>query len=158
MRYIGPLQLASPDAYRLQILQRFIPYYARHPGYGFFAAQECAGGDFIGWFHLRPALDCRFVPEAGHRGRELGVGFRLGRTWAGQGFATEGSRHLVRRAFADPRTRRVVACALVGNAASTRVMEKVGLEWDGQFAVPGYDMPAVRHVLTRQRFEVSPFA
>ena len=155
MRYIGPLRLPAPDDYRRQIRERLQPYYARHPGYGFFAAVERATGLFIGWFHLRPALDYRYAVQAGYQAGDLDLGYRLRRAAWGHGYATEGSRHLVRRAFADPTTRRIVACALVGNAASTQVLEKVGMERQHEFVVPGHEVPGVRYVLTRERYEIN---
>jgi RimJ/RimL family protein N-acetyltransferase len=45
--------------------------------------------------------------------------------------------------------KRIVACALIGNVASTRVMEKVGLTYDATFAMPGFEMPAVRYLLRK---------
>ena len=51
--------------------------------------------------------------------------------------------------------RLAVACALVGNLASTHVLEKVGMERQHQFAVPGHEMPGVRYVLTRERYEIN---
>jgi RimJ/RimL family protein N-acetyltransferase len=148
MRYIGPIQLANPDAYREMIRERFLPYYLKDQG-GFWAALDKAGGDFLGWFHMRPALDYRFAKEAGYQVGDFDLGYRLRRGAWGKGYATEGSRALIDKALTDLGARRIVSCALVGNVASTRVMEKVGLQRDGLFAIPGYEMPAVRYVQNR---------
>ena len=149
MRFIGPFALANPEAYREQIRTRFLPYYVRSPGYGFWAAVEKTGGAFLGWFHLRSALDNRFAAEVGYRPGEMELGYRLRKAAWGKGYATEGSLALVERAFADPATARVVASALIGNVASTRVMEKAGLRRVGEYRIPSYDQPAVKYALDR---------
>src|SRR5262245_12912939 len=59
MRYCGPYGLPDEAAYRERIRHYFQPYYAKGPRFGFWAAEEKATGRFIGWFHLRPALDYR---------------------------------------------------------------------------------------------------
>jgi [ribosomal protein S5]-alanine N-acetyltransferase len=150
MRYIG-LQFALADeaAYRERIRNYFLPYHAKCPDFGFWVAEEKASGRFVGWFHLRPALDYRFAREAGFRAGEFDIGFRLVRAAWGNGYATEVTRALVRRGFAHPAVEAVVACALVGNRASCRVLEKCGLLRVCQFALPGFEMPAVKYAVTR---------
>ena len=152
MRYVGPFQLASVDAYRELIRECFLPYY-QHEGLGFWPAIEKATGDFIGWFHLRPALDYRFAAEAGYREGDVDLGYRLVRAAWGKGIATEGARALVRKGLTELDAACVVACALEPNVASTRVMEKAGLKWVRRFAIPGYDMPAVVYALRREEFD-----
>jgi RimJ/RimL family protein N-acetyltransferase len=76
MRYIGPLRLADPDAYRQRFREYHLPYYARYPSYGFWAAVEKARGAFLGWFHLGPALDYRFAAEADYREDDVDLGYQ----------------------------------------------------------------------------------
>ena len=149
MRYIGPFRLDGPDAYREQIRTRILPYYARYAGYGSWAAAAKGGGAFLGWFHLRPGLDSRFAAEAGYRAGDVELGYRFLRAAWGRGYATEGACALVRRAFAEPETTRVVASALSGNVASLRVMEKAGLQRVGTFRLPGYEQCGVKYALER---------
>ena len=79
---------------------------------------EKASGEFLGWFHFRP-------PEgAGPNVAELG--YRLRRSAWGKGYATEGSRALIRKGFAELGVRRVVASTMAVSVASRRVMEKSG--------------------------------
>jgi len=153
MRYVGP-QFALPDeaAYRERIRNYFQPYYVRGQHFGFWAAEEKATGRFVGWFHLRPAPDYRFAREAGFRDGEFDIGFRLIRSMWGNGYATEVTRALLARGFGHPAVEAVVACALVGNRASCRVLEKCGLRRVCEFALPGFDMPAGRYTLTRPEF------
>ena len=153
MRYIGPYQLGDVEAYRARVQTLNIPYYAQHPGYGVWAAVEKAGGAFLGWFLLRPALAYRFAVEAGFRADDVELGYRFRRAAWGKGYATEGSRGLVYDAFTRLDAACVVAVALVGNRASTRVMEKVGLRRVAEFRIPGYDEPAVKYALEKNDYD-----
>jgi len=77
----------------VETLQWWLGYYDRGERYGFWAAIEKSSGRFIGWFHLRPG------EGAGPLEPELG--YRLRRDAWGQGYATEGSRALIDKAFAE---------------------------------------------------------
>jgi RimJ/RimL family protein N-acetyltransferase len=68
------------------------------------------------------------------------------------GYATEGSRRLIAIAFAERGVESVVAMALLTNRASVRVMEKAGMKFVCQFAVPGFDQPGVKYALTKENF------
>jgi RimJ/RimL family protein N-acetyltransferase len=119
MRYVT----GGPPTSREQIERDHIPaylaYYERFQGYGFWAAIEKSTGDFLGWFHLRPYKDD--APD------EPELGYRLRRAAWGKGYATEGSRALIDKAFAEFGARRVVAFTYGEHLASRRVMEKAGL-------------------------------
>ena len=51
---------------------------------------------------------------------------------------------LMRLALADPATTAVVACAHAGNAASLRVLEKLGLQRVGEMILPDSNEPTVK--------------
>jgi RimJ/RimL family protein N-acetyltransferase len=147
-RYVhaGPPDLAR---IREEVLPRMLGFDDDAKGAGFWAAEERTTGAFLGWFHLR--LE--------DRGAEMDLGFRLRREVWGRGLATEGSAHLVARAFARPELQRIVAVTLVRNRASQRVLEKVGFEQAEEFMYeppPGAQVedddrrrPALRYVLGR---------
>ena len=80
------------------------------------------------------------------------VGWRLGSQYWDKGYATEGARGLIQRAFARPEVRRVVATALIDNRASIRVMEKAGLKRLREFALLGFEQPAVKYGLSRDEY------
>jgi RimJ/RimL family protein N-acetyltransferase len=93
------------------------------PELGFWIAEE--RGVFVGWFHLKPPRE----GEPAEPG-DLEIGYRLMRVAWGRGLATEGSRTLVARALGTLHAPRVTAVALEENAASIRVIEKLGMrEW-----------------------------
>jgi RimJ/RimL family protein N-acetyltransferase len=67
----------------------------------------------------------------------------------GRGYATEGSRALIDKGFAELGVQRVVAETVTDNWASRRVLEKCGLILLGNFAGEGReaaDDGALRHV------------
>lgn len=119
MRFITGGKPTPRDVIRNDILPRFLHYYERFAGFGFWAAIEKSTGDFLGWFHFRP-------PEGGGPD-EIELGYRLRRAAWGKGYATEGSRALIHKGFTELGVRRVVASTMTVNTASRRVMEKAGL-------------------------------
>lgn len=133
------------------ILPRFLWYYDTYDGYGFWAVIEKASGDFLGWFHLRP-------PEGGPPD-EPELGYRLISPAWGKGYASEGSRALIRRAFEAHGARRVFATTMVVNVASRRVMEKAGLRYIRTFhqdwpdRIDGDEQGDVEYALTRDQWQ-----
>jgi RimJ/RimL family protein N-acetyltransferase len=110
-----------------EIMPRVLGYYAHHPPQGAWAAHLLATGEFFGWFHLRPD---KIEPE------EMELGYRLKRKVWGRGLATEVSQALLQAAFQQWQYPKVSARTLVGNHASQRVMQKVGLKFEKEFIYP----------------------
>jgi RimJ/RimL family protein N-acetyltransferase len=114
---------------------------------GFWAAIEKETGEFLGWFHLR---------ADGQNQAELG--YRLRRDAWGKGYATEGSRALVDKGFADLGLDRIRAETMVVNTASRRVMEKAGLTYvrtffaDWPHKIPGDEHGDVEYALDRSEW------
>lgn len=130
MRFLTGGLPTSREVVRGRVLPTILAAYDRHPGRGWWAAAERSTGDFLGWFALTVNGD---DPPT-----EVDLGYRLRRPAWGKGYATEGSRALVHKAFAELGVERVYAQTMAVNAASRRVMEKTGLrhvrtfhlEWD----------------------------
>lgn len=119
MRYISGGAPTPREVYEDDRLPRYLWYYEQFTGYGFWAAVEKSTGDFLGWFHFRPPEGAPFdEPE---------LGYRLRKSAWGKGYASEGSRELIRKGFTELGVRRVFAETMVVNAGSRRVMEKCGL-------------------------------
>jgi len=154
MRYIGPFGLPDEQAYLERIHSYFLPYYQQGPHYGFWVAELKATGEFLGWFHLRDALDYRFVKEAGFLSGEFDIGYRMTRSSWGKGYATKVTRALISRGFARPEVHAIVACVLVANLASCRVLQKAGLKPCADFILPGFDQPAHKYRISREEFEL----
>jgi RimJ/RimL family protein N-acetyltransferase len=124
MRFISKGQPTPLARIQNEFIPRFLDYYGQSPPRGFWAAHLREGGEFIGWFHLRPD---KISPE------EMELGYRLKRGAWGRGLATEGSRALVAKAFNEWGYSKVCVRTLAGNRASRRVMEKAGLSFESDF-------------------------
>ncbi len=119
MRYVTGGEPTPRAEITDDVLPAFLRYREQGSGWGFWAVEERATGEFVGWFHLRP-----------HRGGpsvDPELGYRLRTRYWGLGYATEGSRALVDTAFRDLGARRVYAETMAVHEASRRVMEKAGL-------------------------------
>lgn len=151
MRYINGGRPTPRHEIESDVLPTFLEYYERFAGYGFWAAVEKSTGRFVGWFHFRPAK--------GGRSDEIELGYRLRKSAWGKGYATEGSRALIQKGFADLGVRRVFASTMVVNAASRRVMEKAGLRFVRVFHQPwpdkieGEEQGDVEYALLRSEWE-----
>jgi RimJ/RimL family protein N-acetyltransferase len=151
MRFINGGRPTPRDEIENEVLPAFLGYYERSAGYGFWAAVERSTGRFVGWFHFRPA--------EGALPREVELGYRLRRSAWGKGYATEGSRALIDKGFAELGVQRVVAFTMVVNVASRRVMEKAGLRFVRIFHQPwpdsieGEEEGDVEYALLRSEWE-----
>jgi RimJ/RimL family protein N-acetyltransferase len=108
-----------------EVLPRLLGLYERFGGMGVWAAIEKSTGEFIGGFALHPV--------DGRDADDVELGYRLRRSAWGRGYATEGSRALIRKAFTELGARRVWAQTMAVNLASRRVMEKAGLRYERTF-------------------------
>ena len=131
MRFINGGRPTPREEVENELLPAFLGHYERYAGYGFWAAIEKSTGQFIGWFHFRPV---RGAPSD-----DVELGYRLRKSAWGQGYATEGSRALIDKGFAELGVERVVASTMVVNVASRRVMEKAGLRFVRVFHQPWPD-------------------
>jgi RimJ/RimL family protein N-acetyltransferase len=148
MFWITGGRTTSREEIETDYLPAFLSYYERFEGYGFWAAIERSTGEFLGWFHFRPA--------SGHPDDEPELGYRLRRSTWGKGYATEGSIALIDRGFRDFGVRRVLAETLAVNTASRRVMEKAGMQLVRTFhqdwpdKIPGDEHGDVEYEITRE--------
>jgi len=149
MRHLNGGQPTPYGAIHDTDIPRFLAYHQEHEGLGYWAVEEKETREFIGRFLLK--LD-RSDPAS------LELGYRLKRSVWGQGYATEGSRALIRKAFEDLDALRVTAYTTPANRASWRVMEKAGLSFVRAFVLeaPGrwhHGREAVEYALSRQEWE-----
>ena len=151
MRFLTGGRPTPRDVILDQTLPRFLRSYERFEGFGVWATIERSTGEFLGWFEFHP-------PE-GRGPEEAELGYRLRRAAWGKGYATEGSRALIRKGFTELGVRRVVAETMSVNAASRRVMEKAGLthvrtfhqEWPEP--IEGDEHGGVEYALTKADWE-----
>lgn len=146
MRFLGDGKPVPAEVVKRETLPSLLSDYDRLGGLGVFAAE--AGGEFLGWFELRPD-----GPESLD---DVELGYRLHRRFWGTGLATEGARALVRLGFTELGVRRVYATTMAVNHPSRRVMEKAGLRHIRTFhedwpdPIPGSEHGEVEYELLRE--------
>ncbi len=106
-----------PHPYALDDAERFIAAINRQAGEATFAVTH--GGGLIGVCGVEPREN---APE---------LGYWLGASYWGRGYATEAVRAVIDHAFGAVGHDVLQAGARVGNAASRRVLEKCGFQWTG---------------------------
>lgn len=153
MRHLTGGRPTAPEIIRERSLPNILAGYQKWNGdLGLFAAHEKDGGAFLGWFILRPA------PQGPLDDVELG--YRLRRAAWGNGYATEGSRALLGKAFTELGVRRVWADTMAVNQGSRRIMEKLGMTLVRSFPTPaeigvieGAEHGGVVYEITRERWK-----
>jgi RimJ/RimL family protein N-acetyltransferase len=132
MRFLGP-HVRSLDEVESEVLPLLLETRYSETGLEYLAADTRADGQFIGWFGLRPVRPADAAMVHWRKGldetRTGSVGYRLRRGAWGRGYATEGTRALIARAFTEFDLAEVVATTMAVNVRSRRVMEKAGLRY-----------------------------
>ena len=114
MRHMGK-PLFTREEMREDI-ERYQEHWAKH-GFGLWAAEEKESGALIGRVGLAYHRVWPDDPE---------VGWLIDTPWQGQGLATEAGRACVAYGFEELGADRIVSICTPENAASRRVMEKLG--------------------------------
>ncbi|MEV7024733.1 GNAT family N-acetyltransferase [Kitasatospora sp. NPDC093558] len=145
MRWIAdgkPLEEADSHRFSAMVEQRW-----EDEGFGLFAVEVRETGELAGFTGLAVP---RFLPEVLPA---VEVGWRLARTFWGRGFATEAAREAVRFAFEDCGLDRLVSIAQIGNTASERVMDKLGMRVERETTTPATGRRVRVHELTREQYD-----
>ena len=99
-------------------------------GFGLFALELQASGRLIGFVGLSVP---DFLPEILP---SVEIGWRLAADQWGQGLATEGARAALAFGFGQAGLDRIVSIHQVGNDASGRIMEKLGMRFERETIDP----------------------
>ncbi len=110
-------------------------------GFGLFAVELLASGELAGFVGLSVPS---FLPEVEH---EVEIGWRLGRQFWGQGYASEGAQATLEFALQDRGLDRVISIHRKGNTASENVMRKLGMELERETTHPLYGFPLRVHAI-----------
>jgi len=120
-----PLVMKFTSARRIQTEEqskfRLGAQIAKQPSwepFGIWLAEKKSDRSLVGWFML--------IPE---EFEQLELGFMLVRSYWGQGFATEIGHALIDYAFSHEAIKSLMATATPNNAASIRVLEKLGFRY-----------------------------
>lgn len=131
------------------VLPELLKVYAEHPELGTFAAEQKSDGAFIGWFGMQPTKEPAMV----------NVGYRLHRTAWGKGYATEGTKALIDKAFGELGMDRVLADTMAVNHRSRAVMRRSGLRFVRVYhehfddPLPGTEFGEVQYAVDRPTWE-----
>lgn len=142
-RYVGPL--LTPGQAEAWVLN-FQDDLDRH-GFGFWAMEVRASGDFIGFTGLDIVEE--EMPVTG-----VEIGWRLARSAWGHGYATEAARAAMEYGFGILTLPEIVAITMAANLRSQAVMERIGMTRDPaeDFDDPDVEEPSLRrHVVYRIR-------
>jgi RimJ/RimL family protein N-acetyltransferase len=151
MRYVTGGKPTPREVISDKIIPFHLGAYERLDRLGTWAADSTATGEFLGWFHFRPG--------PGGDITNIDLGYRLRRAVWNKGYATEGSRALVRMGFTDLDVERVFALTMTVNTASRRVMEKCGLTlvrtgpYEGSYPIEGAEHGQVEYALAKPGWE-----
>lgn len=126
MRYFPKTQSL---AHTSDFVKRMQDHYNAN-GFCYFAVDIAKTGEFIGFIgmcwqtykvHFNPAVD---------------IGWRLHKTYWGNGYASEGAKACLAYGFNTLKLERIVAVAPQINIPSVAVMKKIGMSWVEDFEHP----------------------
>ena len=119
MRYIGGEGAVSREK-TVERVDRYLKCWTEHQ-LGMFGIRFRGEEAAVGWAGLQP------LEQTG----EIEVGYAFGRPAWGRGLATEAARAALEWGFRDRGLERIVAVASPENSASRRVMDKLGMTYEG---------------------------
>jgi [ribosomal protein S5]-alanine N-acetyltransferase len=130
MRYISDGRPWPEDQIR-EFIQRQIRHHSTR-SFCLWKLVEKATGRVIGFCGLQP------VEVAGRN--EIEIGWWLARDMWGQGLATEAARVALADSFDRAGLHRIIAIAQPANHASIRIMEKLGMHYEGDAVHKGINV------------------
>lgn len=116
-------------------------------GFGLFAVELLGSGELIGFAGLSVP---HFLPGRSH---EVEIGWRLGRPFWGQGYASEAAHAVLEWALQDRGLDRVIAIAHISNTASENVMRKLGMSPESETDHPEYGVPLRVHAIDLSEYQ-----
>ena len=128
-----------------EMIDRMKVHFENH-GFTFYAVDELATNKFIGFIGLvRPKFEAFFTPC-------VEIGWRLGREFWNKGYATEGALMVMKHAFNALGIEELISITAVVNKKSEHIMEKIGMEFIGEFDHPKLEKghKLERHIVYRK--------
>jgi RimJ/RimL family protein N-acetyltransferase len=139
MRYL-PTGEPLPAAHTGPVLDRIRDHWEQY-SYGLWAVIHRADDRLIGHCGLH------MLPE----GTDVEVAYALAKAYWGQGLAAEAARASLRYGFETLGLERIIAVAMPANTPSLRVMEKIGMAYQGVIPAYGTELPG--YALARAAFQ-----
>lgn len=139
MRFIHKTESRSQAKNWINMVSR----YWETSGFGFWAVVSKETNETIGWsgtWNLAETSE----PE---------IGFAIAKAFWGKGLATEAANFALKYTFEKRHARKVVAVTMPENAASRRVMEKIGMSFESQIYYKSYGLELALYAMTRTDFK-----
>ncbi|MEU7407110.1 MULTISPECIES: GNAT family N-acetyltransferase [unclassified Streptomyces] len=116
-------------------------------GFGLFAVELLGSGELVG------AVGLSVADAPAEAVGQVAIGWRLGRVFWGQGYASEAAHAALEFAVQDRGLDRVIAVVRRGDSASAGVVDKLGMEAEDTAPHPvhGYDVSVFGIDLTQYR-------
>ncbi|MFB5192255.1 GNAT family N-acetyltransferase [Alicyclobacillus fastidiosus] len=111
-------------------------------GYGLLAVEVKESGELAGFVGISVPT---FLPEVMPA---VEIGWRLGRSFWGKGIATEAAREVLRFGFVDCGLTEILSICQVGNDASERIMQKLGMHLERETIDPTCGRPVKVYAIT----------
>ena len=115
IKYTGDSDFNSVNEARA-FLQNYSEY--EKDGYGRWAVLSKADNVFLGWCGLKLNEE-----------NKVDLGFRFFKIYWGNGFATEAAKACLNYGFSELKLPIIIGRALIENAASIKVLEKIGMKY-----------------------------
>jgi ribosomal-protein-alanine N-acetyltransferase len=128
-KYLGNKPVKTVDA-SVKILESVINQYHER-GIGRFAAIEKPSGEFIGWSGIK--FNTGDKETLGDKRDFYDIGYRFIPRYWGKGYATESSKATLDFGFKKLNIKTMCGAAEIGNIASNKVLQKIGLKYMEQF-------------------------
>jgi RimJ/RimL family protein N-acetyltransferase len=141
MEFIGNGSVRTPE--QASDLINFAEKTWDEDGFGLFAVELRDTGELIGFSGLAHP---NFMPELLP---SVEIGWRFGKAHWGKGYATEAAKEALAFANGLHCIRDIVSICQIGNIASVRIMEKIGLEFDHSSVDPTCDREVFVYRLQR---------
>ncbi|MEI8280626.1 MAG: GNAT family N-acetyltransferase [Bacteroidota bacterium] len=125
-KYIGGKPVESIERSR-EVIEIIRSQYQEF-GIGRWAIIEKSSGDFVGWIGHK-----RMTETVNGHCNHIDFGYRLARRFWGQGYATEAGRASLQYGIDTLQLKDIYAMTDVDNAASRRILEKLGFTFMGLF-------------------------
>lgn len=111
------------------MIERLIAHFQNY-GHTYYAVELIDSKELIGFIGLAyKDYVSDFTPA-------IDIGWRLKQTAWNNGYATEGAKRCIKHAFEELRIDRIISTCTANNNASEKVMQKIGMQKDGEFKHP----------------------
>lgn len=142
MRFIKPVETRRETVSWMRMVSR----YWETDNFGFWAVVLKENGAVAGWSGTWLLWETK-EPE---------IGFAVAPALWGKGYGTEAAAFALKYTFENRNAERAVSLTMPENLASRRVMEKLGMRFEGEKYFDSYRLTLARYAMTRKEYARNP--